>query len=220
MLEIVPVVIVGAGDHGREIATLIGNSEPPDGGRWGLLGFLDSDPSVLGSSPAGHPDLTVLGGMSEVASLPPGTAYYIGIGSGDVRKDVASRMPAGLRPGPALVAPGAWVAPSARLSPGVVVFPQAVVSTSSVVGEHSHLNFGVVVAHDVHIEDYVTINPGATVAGNCRLGAGSTIGAGATVRDGVTIASGTFVGLGSGVIADTAYGQTVVGLPARPWDRS
>ena len=68
--------------------------------------------------------------------------------------------------------------------------------------------------HDTELEDYVTVLPGANVAGNVRLETGVTVGSGAVVLQGRTVGAGALVGAGAVVTRDVLPGTVVVGSPA------
>jgi acetyltransferase-like isoleucine patch superfamily enzyme len=46
------------------------------------------------------------------------------------------------------------------------------------------------------------------------------VGAGATIRQGIEIGAGAMVGAGAVVVRNVPAGVTVVGIPARPVERS
>jgi acetyltransferase-like isoleucine patch superfamily enzyme len=63
--------------------------------------------------------------------------------------------------------------------------------------------------------NFVTVNPGATIAGCCRLEDGVTVGAGATVLDKITIGAGSIIGAGSVVTKPVPAGVVAYGAPAK-----
>ena len=77
------------------------------------------------------------------------------------------------------------------------------------------LNRGALVGHDVEIGDFVTVGPGANVAGLCRIGSGAYLGIGCVIRDRVTIGEGAVVGAGAVVTEDVPERVQVTGVPAR-----
>jgi len=68
--------------------------------------------------------------------------------------------------------------------------------------------------HDSQLEDFASIGPGATLAGNVRVGAYSAICLQAGVAEKVSIGSHTVVGAGSVVLDDLPDGVLAYGTPA------
>lgn len=83
-------------------------------------------------------------------------------------------------------------------------------------GTHCQIHYNATVGHDTVLEDFVSVFPGANVAGAVRLGAGATVGSNATVLQGITMGAGAFVGAGAVVTRDVEPGRLVTGVPARP----
>lgn len=210
----IPLVIVGSGGHGREIAGIVqvlceGNSE------YELLGVVAQaadDDDLLTARGIRH-----LGG-NEVLSRHVGE-YVVGVGDPEVRRSIDRTYSTSTCVPAVIVDPTAWIGADLEPGPGFVAFPGVVVTTNVYVGRHVHLNAGSTVSHDCVLGDYVTLSPGCHVSGNVTLEEGVTLGIGAVVRQGVTIGAATFVGAGAVVVSDLPPGITAVGVPARPIER-
>lgn len=118
-----------------------------------------------------------------------------------------------------LVHPAATVSRYAVLEDGSVVFAGAVVSADSRIGLGAILNTGCSIDHDCELGAAVHVSPGARLAGGVTVGNLSWIGIGASVRQLVRIGAGVMVGAGAAVTADVADNLTVVGVPARVFDK-
>jgi len=110
----------------------------------------------------------------------------------------------------------AWLAADAAVGRGTTVAPGAALNRLVRVGAHVLVNVGVILSHDVTIDDFVTLSPGCAIGGLVSIGVGTFVGIGATVRDRVRIGKGAVVAAGAVVVADVADGETVRGVPARP----
>jgi acetyltransferase-like isoleucine patch superfamily enzyme len=66
------------------------------------------------------------------------------------------------------------------------------------------------------LADYVSIGPGAILAGAVRVGTGALIGAGAVIQPGVRIGAGALIAAGAVVRKHVADDATVAGNPATP----
>ncbi len=207
----VPLVIIGAGGHGREALDVV-EAMNKEAHQFDFLGFLDD----------GLPDLDLLARRG-VKLLGPSTAlarldasYVIGIGSSDTRRRLDEFATSIGRKPARLVHPSATIGADVSLGAGTVVCAHVSVTTNITVGRHVHVGLNSTIAHDAVLGDYVTIMPGATISGNVKVGAAATIGANATVIQGLEIGPEAFVGAGAAVVRPVLPGITVGGVPARP----
>jgi sugar O-acyltransferase (sialic acid O-acetyltransferase NeuD family) len=205
------VLIVGSSGHARVIVDIIERT-----GVHNILGFLD-DTRAPGMIEIGYP---ILGSLADLAGIvrehnPQG--FFIAIGDNWNRGVIAEKIKE-LMPGLAAITaihPGAQVARSACLGPGTAVMAGAVVNSNASVGSFCIVNTRASVDHDSHLDDFASIGPGATLAGNVRVGPYSAICLQACVAEKVCIGSQTVVGAGSVVLGDLPDGVVAYGTPAR-----
>lgn len=208
--EQIPLVIIGAGGHGAEVAAYAHDL----GLR--LAGAFDDGRA------AGEWHVTrVLGRLADLPAFCHEHAavhYITAFGSNDVRLKMVERIDA-LRirnlTAYTLAHSSAWTGAAVDVGEGTLLAPNTLVTTRTTIGDHCILNVKASVSHDCVIGDFCNINPGATVAGNVRLGEGVYLGAGATVIEKRTIGAWTVVGAGAVVTQDLPEGVTAVGVPAR-----
>src|SRR6266542_1725231 len=81
----------------------------------------------------------------------------------------------------------AVISPGAVPGPGCVVLAGAFVSTGALLGAHVQVNYNASVGHDSALGDFVTVLPGANIAGAVTLGASATVGSNACVLPGLRI---------------------------------
>jgi sugar O-acyltransferase (sialic acid O-acetyltransferase NeuD family) len=147
---------------------------------------------------------------------PKGASYAVAVAEPGARRSLSARLEnAGLIP-MTLVHPRAVVAPIGVLGAGNLIQANTYVSTSVHTGAHCQVHYNATVGHDTALDDFVTIYPGANVAGSVLLGAGSTVGSNAVVLQGLTVGAGAFIGAGAVVTRDVEPGCVVAGVPARP----
>lgn len=115
-----------------------------------------------------------------------------------------------------IIAKDAIVAPTARLGPGCIVQHGVKIMRAAQIGTGCKVNIDVTVHHDAVIGDFCTLTPGCRLLGNVTLEDDVYVGSGATILPGCTVAKGTVIGAGAMVNRDTASGEVMVGVPARP----
>jgi len=145
-----------------------------------------------------------------------GACFAVAVADSAARRSLSAKLEGlGLTP-MSLVHPRAVVAPVTVLGAGTLVQANTYVSSSVRIGTHCQIHYNATVGHDTVLEDFVSVFPGANVAGAVRIGAGATIGSNATVLQGITVGAGAFVGAGAVVTRDVEPGCVVTGIPARP----
>lgn len=207
-----PVVLVGAGDLGRD-ALSVHEALVRAGASIELAGFVDDREELWGTRVQ---DLPVLGGSAWLTERSDDYAVLLTIGTPRVRKLLDERLSgAGVR----------WVTwrhPSAEASSwvhwgeGSLLMGRSSFTIDVEIGRQVVVNPGCTVAHDVQIHDYAYLSPGVDLAGRVVVEEGAYMGTGAVVIPGCRVGAGATVGAGAVVIRDVSPGATVVGVPARP----
>lgn len=210
-----PIVVVGAGGFGREVADVIAAiNAASDAQVWDFLGIHDDSPSEVNLSRLDNRGVPYLGPILEDGRGME-QAYVIGIGNPSGRAVLAERLDGwGWSPA-TLVHPAAVLGTQVRLGDGTVVCGGVQVSTNVRTGRHVHLNPNVTIGHDAHLEDFVSINPAATVSGEVRVGARTLLGANSIVLQGLTVGMDAMVGAAGCAVRDVPAGAIVKGVPAR-----
>jgi sugar O-acyltransferase (sialic acid O-acetyltransferase NeuD family) len=211
------LVILGAGGMSREIADAVADINRVEH-RWNLLGFLDDDPAKHGRIVGGLPVLGPIDCVRQHAGR-----YIIGMaraGNPWLRRGIVERLALPREQFASIIHPSATISRSATIGVGTAILQNTVVTTDVVIGNHVLIHYNATISHDAVIEDFVTMAPGALIAGSVRLCAGVYLGAGSQVINDVTVNEAALVGLGAVVIRDVISGETVVGNPARALRRA
>jgi sugar O-acyltransferase (sialic acid O-acetyltransferase NeuD family) len=211
------LVIIGAGGHGTEVLSYIGDLGR-EGARIRVRGFVDE-----GKAAGRWKGSEILGGFAELEAFleyegGQAVRYITAIGDNRAREACVCKI-GRLKPRP----PEPWTLRHPRsiagadvcVGPGTCLAPGSIFTTNVHIGSHCIVNVGASISHDTELGDYVNVNPGAVVAGNVRIGAGCYIGAGATIIDRVTIGEWSTVGAGAVVVEDLPPFVTAVGVPAK-----
>jgi sugar O-acyltransferase (sialic acid O-acetyltransferase NeuD family) len=199
-----PMLILGAGSFAIEVldvAELTGVR---------VAGFVVSDDQVPATRR--HADLPIFA-EGEVPFAPDEVALIGGIVT-TRRRAFVERMAARGFAFRTLTHPSAIVSPRARIDAGALVGAGVIVASHTHIGAHVLSNRGANVGHDNALEPFVTIGPGAILAGAVRVGAGAYVGVGAVVRDHLEIGAGAVVAAGAVVVKPVEAHVLVAGVPA------
>lgn len=205
-----PVLVIGAGGHGRVVADALRAA-----GR-NVLGFLDPKPGRQGTLVDGFP---VLGDDDQLQNYRTDSIRLAnGIGSvegTDARRRIYERLTAAGFQFETVQHPTAIIARTVELSAGAQVMAGVVLQPGVVVGEDSIINTGALVDHDCIIGAHCHIAPGAVLSGSVKVGEGSHIGTAASVIQDIRIGPHAMIAAGAVVIDDVRAGALVSGIPAR-----
>jgi sugar O-acyltransferase (sialic acid O-acetyltransferase NeuD family) len=203
-------VIVGAGGHALEVASLLRDIDA-DGPGIELLGYLVD---VEFSHSARVPGAEVLGGFEWLAAHPK-VEVVIAVGSAKGRATVVQRLAGhGAVTYATLVHPAAHLAANASLGQGSQVLAGAAIGARARLGNHCIVNYGAAVTHECSLEDYVTLAPGASLGGRAVLRQGVEVGLNASILPGLEVGPWAVVGAGAVVHRPVGARSTVVGVPA------
>jgi len=202
-----PVVIVGAGGHGKVLLDICRVSGVQ------IAGYLDADPSLPpylhGVPILGTDDM--LGDQSFVATH----AFVLGVGDTAIRCRLSVCFEQADATLATLVHPSAVISEPASIGGGSTIHAGAIVNIDVKIGTHCVVNTGASVDHDCILSDGVQIGPGATLAGGVTCQRNVFVGTGASILPNVTIGKDSIVGGGSSVAKDVPKDVTVYGVPAR-----
>ncbi|MCB2106477.1 MAG: acetyltransferase [Rhodobacteraceae bacterium] len=210
-----PVIIVGAGGHGRVLLDILKRRKRK------VLGFVDAKAKLHGTKIDG---VKVLGGDKIILKRKPATIELVnGIGNaprksntglGLRQKVFATYYAMGYRFA-TVTSPDAMVSASARLEPGAQIVTGAIVHPGAIVGANAIVNTGAIVDHDCRIGAHSHIAPGAVLSGAVDIGEGCHVGAGTVIVQGLRIGAGALIGAGAVVTKPVAARTRVLGVPAR-----
>ncbi len=199
------IIIMGAGDLGKDVAWLIEriNENKPE---WNLLGFTERGEM---KEFQGYP---VLGTDDIIKDL--GDIYVVcALANTEVRERIIDTLPENAHV-TTLIDPRAIVHRTAQIGEGSMVFANAIVGIQAKVGKQCVVLYNASVNHDVEVGDYTTVYPNATISGRCVVGKYCEIGTGASIIQHVSICDNAKIGVGAAVFTNIKNQGTTVGNPA------
>ncbi|MQU00184.1 UDP-N-acetylgalactosaminyltransferase [Pseudomonas sp. FSL R10-2245] len=205
------LAILGTGGHGKVVAD---TAEMCD---WSNIEFFDDrwpSKTMLEHWPIKGDTQVLLSRLQEFEGV------IVAIGNNSIRHSKINEL---LQAGANIISlshPAAVISKYATIGRGVVVLAGVVVNASVKIGDGAILNTGCSVDHDCVLAECVHISPGARLAGEVDVGFLSWIGIGASVRQCVTIGSNVTVGAGAVIVGDTVDDVTLVGVPAKVFERT
>lgn len=209
------LLIVGAGGFARETAAAVAAVNDATADTFKLLGFLDDDPALTGTTRSGVP---ILGTVAAGVADRPTAKVVVCVGNPRnyaAREAIVARLGLPASKYATVVHPAASMGSGCGLGVGTVLLAQVAVTADVQVGSHVTVMPQVVLTHDVVVEDFATIASGVRLGGGVTVGRGAYVGAGALVREFVTIGAHSLVGMGSVVLHDIPAGEVWAGSPAR-----
>ena len=208
-----PIVIVGAGGFGREVAQLIAdiNKEKET---WEILGFVDDDQEKAGREIG---ELPVIGTIEDVEWQKIKPAVVLGVGFPRIKRMIVRRITRRFPEVffPTLVHPTAVLGRNVVFGHGCLITAGCVLTVDINIGAFVLLNLLSTVGHDAHIGDFATCYVNVNLAGYSTVNEGVEMGTGSIVIPGKSVGYGSIIGAGAVVTADIPPNSVAVGVPAR-----
>lgn len=206
-----PVVLLGAGGHGRSLLGAVQDLA------WPLRGCIATERPSTNLWP--HKLCPWLGYDLALASLDSGSLRLLNalgsVESTGTRRRVYEEARRQGFEFASLLHPSVVRCGNISIGHGVQVLAGAVLQNGVQLGENALVNTGAVVDHDCVIGAHAHVAPRVTLSGGVTVGDGAHIGTGATLIQGVQVGPGAVVGAGSLVLRDVPAGGKVFGSPAR-----
>lgn len=198
------LVLVGAGDAGREVAALV-RTCPTWLERHGVTEIVFIDDVVTG------PDV-----VSTVQQYEPRPSDLVlcTVNTTRARRDLTRLLAERGATFTTFVHDSAVVFDGALLGPGAIVYPNVVITAPVTIGAHAFISTGAVIAHDVVVGDHVTLCGYAQLLGHVVVGDRAYIGSSATLLPRARVGVDATVGASSLVVRRVADAVTVFGVPA------
>lgn len=206
------IVIIGAGDFGKEVAWLIDdiNKVSP---AYKILGYLDDDVNKQSQMLNGY---SVLGTVNDLYELRKSNnvCAVIAIQNGDIRKRIVDKF-SDFDNWETLFHPSVNISDTSLIGKGCILCAGTNVSVNTVIGSHCLFNISATVGHDCIIGNYVSAMSGSCICGHVTVRNFAYLSTNCTVVPGKTVGSHSVVGAGSVVIRNVRDNTTVMGVPSK-----
>lgn len=199
------LIIIGASGHGKVIADIAIKMK-----KWNTIEFLDDNKSLntcLG--------LNVIGKTADYIKYINQADFFVAIGDNQTREKVQTMLEYKESSIISLIHPTAIIGLEVNVGKGTVVMAGVVINCSTEIGKGCIINTSSSIDHDIIIEDFVHISPGANLAGKVKVGKGSWIGIGSCTINNINIGRNCIIGAGSVVVKDLPENCTAMGCPAK-----
>ena len=199
------IIIMGAGDLGKDVAWLIEriNDNKPE---WNLLGFTEKGEM---EEFQGYPVL----GTDDVIADYEDVYVVCALANTEIRERIIDTLPTNAHVA-TLIDPNAIIHRTAEIGEGSMIFANTIVGVGAKVGKQCVVLYNAAVNHDVVVGDYTTVYPNATISGKCTIGKYCEIGTGASIIQHVSICDNAKIGVGAAVFTNIKNPGTTVGNPA------
>lgn len=207
-----PLVLVGAGDHGRGTLEILLERHKAQLPTPEIVAFVDDAEERQGTKVGG---VEVVGGINWLIERADEYSALLAIASVDAKAAIAPRLnEAGVTWAQA-VHPTVVLGRGTTLDDGAIVNAGVVIAYDTHVGKHTTINLSSTVGHDCVVGDFSTIAPGVNVTGHVVIGERCEVQTNATIAPKIRIGADARVGPGSVVLSDVQPGTSVFGNPAR-----
>lgn len=208
------LVIIGAGDFGREMADVVERiNEAAADPVWNLMGFIDDNPDIQGQTIDGY---KVIGNIDYLNALINEIYAICSLGVARTRKKVIEKITNPNIKYATLIDPDARIYRDGTVGAGSIICGGSILAINTHVGDHVIVNLNCTLGHDDIVEKYCVVNPGVNVSGKVIVKECSNLGTGAKVLQGLVIGTDSTLGAGGVAIKDIPDHCTAVGMPAVP----
>lgn len=181
------LIIVGAGDLGREI--MYAAMESKNGTKnvsWKVVAFVDENPEKIGTY---LEDVQVISFEQIAQTKTDDISFALGVGNPITRRELYDKL---LKHVPdarfaTIIHRSVVIMPNSITEDGVFIAPNTTIAIGCHIRPHVVVNQNVSVGHDCIIEDFSVISPGSVLSGRTTIGEQTFFGSGAITYPGVRI---------------------------------
>lgn len=206
------IVILGAGDFGKEVAWLIEeiNTKNPT---YTIIGYLDDDEKKIGQNYNGYKCLGPISLLNELNKNRQICAV-IANQNGDIRRKFVEQS-LDFSEWETLIHPSVNISRTSIIGKGCILCAGCNVSCNTSIGDFCIFNISVTLGHDCVVDDFVSIMAGSCISGHVQIKTGAYLATNCTVVPKMKVGNHAKIGAGSVVIRNVKDNVTVMGVPAK-----
>lgn len=206
------IIIIGAGDFGKEVAWLIEDINAKEGA-YNILGFLDDNKEKTNQTINGY---KCLGEIDMLRKMNQCNTVYavIAIQDGNARERIVNRL-SDFDNWESLIHPSVNISSTSRIGKGCIICAGSNISVNTVIDENCLFNMSTTIGHDCTVGKYVSVMSGSCICGHVTIGDGAYLATNSTVIPGKKVGDHATIGAGSVAIRNVRANDTVMGVPAK-----
>lgn len=202
--------MAGAGGCGREVMSMLIDSEKIRGKRYNIKGFLDDTKSTVEDLNCPIP---VAGSIQDFYPK-PNDAVILGIAAPEGKRKVVSLLKGRGVVFESFIHPYVALGNYNRVGEGVVIYGGFGMTVNVTLGNFTTLQ-ACYLGHDVTVGDFSTISSYCNIMGHVTIGQGVFMGSTVAIVPKTTIGDNAFLCVGSVILEAVPPGAKMLGNPAR-----
>jgi len=205
------IIIIGAGDAGKELLSLILNDPMCS---LNVLGFIDDN---IPAQKKYFLEKPIISNIKDLKTPINNTYFICSITNLKFRKLVIESL---LTKGCIFtnyIHHSAIINSSLLNNVGIVIYPFTVISNNVLISDHVFINMLTSIGHDAVIGKYSVISSHCAINGHVKIGQENFLGSHVTLVPKTKTGSNVSIGIGSIVVSDLEDNSKVFGNPARKY---
>ena len=202
--------ILGAGGCGREILSMLLDTQAIQGKRWNIMGFLDDTKSSFQDIECEYP---IVGTIKDYMPK-DNDVFLMGIADPKGKEKLATMLKARGARFESFIHPYAALGRYNKIGEGVIIYGGFGMTVNVNIGDFATLQ-ACYLGHDVTIGDYSTVSSMSNIMGYVKVGKRVFMGSNVAIVPHTAIEDDAYVCVGSVVIKNVKAGTKIMGNPAR-----